>query len=294
VTVRRDKLCRDANQFDTVLQRLERTQHLSVHVDKSEAGRSKLQKLLCRLPDVALRTLHITGHLDTEPHLLLHTKLNHTTQATALRSRLTSLELPRRRLEGRTSLPRHTEPAGPMKARFDCDAMIRFWSTKQQAKGMSVQIRVQGEYSEWRRSKIGTPHQTIQSMIKRVRIELRRLESLLLGGQDSGPNESRTYDNPFECFGLHSPQDLPLTLSELSIQDFKLSLISPTMSTSFMVSSLGKLSIKQRFDLTSLFGHLINSNEKIQLRVLEIRSYTYDTQMKPKHPYNLSLSLQSS
>lgn len=134
---------------------------------------------------------------------------------------------------------------------------------------------------------IGTPHELIRDIISVFGIKSQEVDSLtLFGVRPCRPIHSWVYDNPFASYGLHDPKD-PVHLTNLALHNFELSFIAPSMFTSFAISNLSKLGVKQCSGLSSLLQHFVSRKDEVRLQVLEIEVYSYYETMDPLYEDSL-------
>jgi hypothetical protein len=153
---------------------------------------------------------------------------------------------------------------------YGCNALIRFKSSKQEKKNVTCEIGVVGRSDRVENDLVfGTPHRMLLRALKVLGFNPGHLEALLLFGENPGLGHQE-YNNP-----LTHPPNNPLHLTELVLDHMELNRVSPTIFTSFVVSSLRKLRLKECTYLPSLLHHFISSGHTISITVLEIEVYDY-------------------
>ncbi|KAI4631396.1 hypothetical protein J4E83_002927 [Alternaria metachromatica] len=275
-------------QFSTVLGNLRFTRHLRITVMDTDRGTSLFKRLLTRLEKLSPVSLRFVGSLNYKSYIGLYSLLTSKERGKILRSKLRNLDLPMRPLR-ETCRPGHSN-SGPFKdgGIFNHSAIIRFQSDKQLEKPLAREISVVGDHDPSQQLDSGTPHSVAQNVIQMMGIQTRSIDELVVIGRHTARDVPAYYlQNPFDNFGLHLPSK-PFGLRELSLVDLDFRQLTPAIFTSFSITTLCTLQVKQCCWLKKLFEHLMSSKDPLHLHTVKINIYSYGEYLQPDEAFGFA------
>jgi hypothetical protein len=277
-------------QFSIVLGKLRFTRHLRITVHDTDRGTDLFKLLLARLEELSLESLRFAGDLDGGSYMGLHDLLTSEERGKILRSKLRNLDLPMRPIRenlwphGYGLLSQDEEDV------FDHSAIIRFQPYRQPTKPLTMEISVVGYRDHWRRPPFGTPHNVVRNIIQAIRMKTGCIDELvILGPRQFLPNRLQ---NPFHSFGLNVPAK-PFWLRKLSLVNLRLLSLPSAMYTSFRITTLRSLKVKQCYTSKRLFEHLMSSQDPLLLDTLKIVNHSSAEGLQPDETFGFAAFCKS-
>ncbi|KAI4908817.1 hypothetical protein J4E90_008554 [Alternaria incomplexa] len=274
--------------FSIVLKNLRFTRHLRINALDNDRGTRLFKLLLNRLKELSPVSLRFVGSLNYKSYVGLYGLLTSKERGKKLRSKLRNLDLPMRPLR-EICRPGHSN-SEPFKdgGIFNHSAIIRFQSDKQLEKPLAREISVVGDHDPSQQLDSGTPHSVAQNVIQMMGIETRSIDELVVFGRHTTRDSPTFYlQNPFDNFGLHLPSK-PFGLRELSLVGLDFRQLRPAMFTSFSITTLRTLRVKQCCWLKSLFEHLMSSKDPLHLHTVKINIYSYGEYLQPDEAFGFA------
>ena len=227
-----------------MIENLRFTRHLSVTVQDTDRGNTLFRLLLARLAEISPLSLRFVGALDGESYTELYRLLTSEERGKLLRSKLRNLDLPMRPTRETLWRDRYELDTSADDGVFNHSAIIKFQSYKQLASPMTRKISVLGYRHHG--LNFGTPYNAARNIIRTMGIKTRCIDELVVLGRGN-PTRDRLashLQNPFRNFGLHFASK-PFWLKELSLVGLNLQQLPSAIYTSFNVTSLRVLQLKQ-------------------------------------------------